>query len=254
MSPRTHRHSLSTPEGVEFAFDLAGPVTRCTAWVMDLFCVMALSWAASMLLGLLFLISPDFAQAILVLIYFAISIGYGIALEWLWRGQTIGKRLLRLRVVDAEGMRLEFSQIVIRNLLRFVDNLPGFYLVGGLAMLFSPRAQRLGDIAASTLVIRLPRLEEPDLAQALGGKFNSFDAHPHLNARLRQRVSPREATIALQALLRRDSLDPDARVDLFRSLADHFRALVAYPPDATEGLSDEQYIRNVVDVIYKTRG
>ena len=78
--------------------------------------------------------------------------------EWRWRGQTIGKRLLRLRVVDAEGMRLQFNQIVTRNLLRFVDSLPAFYFVGGLACWLSPKCQRLGDIAANTIVIRNPRV------------------------------------------------------------------------------------------------
>lgn len=250
---RSHRHVLKTPEGVEFAFDLAGPVTRCSAWILDLICVLILTWAVMMVGGLLAIISPDFAQAVTILSYFVISIGYGIALEWLWRGQTLGKRVLRLRVADAEGLRLQFSQIVIRNLLRFADNLPGFYLLGGAAMLLSPRAQRLGDIAAGTLVVRIPRLEEPDLSLVMGGKFNSFSAFPHLNARLRQRVSPREATVALQAILRRDGLEPAARVDLFRALAEHFRDIAGYPHEATDGLSDEQYVRNVVDVIYKTR-
>jgi len=77
-------------------------------------------------LGFLGLISFDFARAFTVLAYFVIQIGYGIVMEWFWRGQTLGKRLLRLRVIDSQGLRLQFSQIVIRNLLRFVDMLRCF--------------------------------------------------------------------------------------------------------------------------------
>jgi hypothetical protein len=148
-------------------------------------------------------------------------------------------------------MRLQFDQIVTRNLLRAIDMLPVFYFVGGISCWFSPKCQRLGDIAANTIVVRTPRVSEPDLDQLLSGKFNSLRQHPHLAARLRQRVSPGEAATALQALMRRDEFDPSARVALFGQLAQHFQAKVAFPHEAIDGLADEQYIRNVVDVIYR---
>jgi len=134
-----------------------------------------------------------------------------------------------------------------------VDILPGSYLVGGIACCVTARAQRLGDLAANTVVIRVPRLEQPDLTQLLAGRFNSLRAHPHLCARLRQQVSPAEAAAALQALVRRDALEPVARVQLFTELAARFRARVAFPPETVEGLADEQYVRDVVDVLYQTR-
>jgi len=193
------------------------------------------------------------ARAIATVVYFIVSIGYGMAAEWYWRGQTVGKRLLRLRVMDAQGLRLQFSQIVIRNLLRFVDMLPAFYLVGGIACLVSRRAQRLGDLAANTIVVRNPRITKPDLDQLLAGKYNSLRDYPHLEARLRQRISPAEASIAMQALLRRDRLEPQARVELFEGIAAYFRSKVEFPPEATDGITDEQYVRNVLDVLYRTR-
>jgi hypothetical protein len=182
-----------------------------------------------------------------------VSIGYGIFFEWAWRGQTIGKRLFRLRVADVEGMRLQFNQIVVRNLLRFVDALPLFYFVGGLTCWLSSNCQRLGDIAANTIVIHTPKIAEPDLDQLLAGKYNSLRLFPHLAARLRQNVSPVEADTALQALLRREEFDLNARVELFGDLAAHFRAKVEFPAEATDGVADEQYLRNVVDVIYRTQ-
>ena len=84
-------------------------------------------------------------------------------------------------------------------------------------------------------------------------KYNSFHEYPHLEARLRQRTSPAEANVALQALFRRDELDPLARIELFNEVAEYFRSIVKFPQEATEGISDEQYIRNVVDVLWSKR-
>ena len=248
---RTAALEVRTPEGVVFAQLLAGPITRFLAWLLDLACIGAVVTALGFVLMPLQILSPNLATALGTLAYFIISIGYGVACEWAWRGQTIGKRVFRLRVVDAEALRLHFSQIVIRNLLRFVDSLPFFYFVGGLVCWFNSRCQRLGDLAANTIVIRIPRIAEPDLDQLLAGKFNSLRQFPHLAARLRQEVSPAEAALALQALLRRESIQPVARVELFAEVAAHFRTKVDFPPEATDGVTDEQYLRNVVDVLYR---
>jgi len=254
VTARTQTLTVRTPEGVVFTTRLAGPVTRLLAWGMDLLCILLLSNAVTLLGSLLGLISADVAQAVTIVLLFVVSIAYSIVLEWRWRGQTVGKRMLRLRVVDIEGMRLQPSQVVVRNLLRFVDSLPVFYVVGGITCLLSPHAQRLGDLAANTAVIRLPRVETPDVGQLLAGKFNSLRQHPHLEARLRQLTSPAEAELALRAVMRRDDLDPSERLNLFADLAAHFRRRVAFPADAYDGLTDEQYVRNVVDSLFRKRG
>jgi uncharacterized RDD family membrane protein YckC len=249
---RTNTLLIKTPEGVVFSQTLAGPVTRFLAWMFDLLCILGLLLALQILTTFLFVVSPELAMALSILFAFVVNVGYGMTLEWFWRGQTLGKRLLRLRVVDAAGLRLQFSQVAIRNLLRVIDMLPGMYLVGGVAALFSQKAQRLGDLAANTVVIRIPKISEPDLQQLGANKFNSLRAHPHLCARLRQRVTPAEASTALQAIVRRDEFEAAARVTLFGELAEHFKAKVQFPSDAVDGIADEQYIRNVVDVLYRT--
>lgn len=256
MNSKTNLLPIRTPEGIVFSLLLAGPVTRFLASLVDLGCIAALATLVGLVLGILGILSPGLARAAGVLSYFVIYLGYGIFLEWTWRGQTLGKRLLRLRVMDAQGLKLQFSQIVIRNLLRFVDTfplVPPFYAVGGIACLLSRRAQRLGDLAANTIVVRQPKIPEPDLDQLLAGKYNSLREYPHLETRLRQRVSPAEASIALQALLRRDEMAPQARVELFHEVASHFRSLVEFPPAAAEGITDEQYVRNVVDIHFRPR-
>ncbi len=253
MTDRINTLIIKTPEGVEFSLRLAGPVTRFLAWSIDLGTIIAIMSILNVLFTIIGVISRDLAVAANFIGFFVITIGYGIFMEWYWQGQTLGKKLLRLRVMDAQGLRLQFSQVVIRNLLRFVDSLPALYLVGGLVCLFNQRAQRLGDFAANTIVTWNPRISEPDLNQLLEGKYNSFHEYPHLEARLRQHVTPQEAQIAVQSIMRRDTLDPQERIALFRELSDYFKTLITFPQEATDGISDERYVRNVVEAVFRTK-
>jgi uncharacterized RDD family membrane protein YckC len=253
MPGKINHHLIKTPEGIVFSQTVAGPLMRFCAWVIDAAVVGACSTILGYFIIFLQVLNFDIAFAASVLGYFVISVGYGALTEWYWRGQTVGKRVLRLRVVDVQGLRLQFNQIVIRNLLRFVDSLPFLYFVGGVACLLNRKTQRLGDLAANTIVIHSPKIFQPDLDQLLAGKFNSLRQYPHLEARLRQRVSPGEAAILLQAILRRDEFDPAARIELFRDLAAHFRDKAEFPAEATDGIADEQYIRNIADILYRTR-
>jgi len=253
MSERVATLSIRTPEGVLFSQLLAGPVTRFLAWSIDFVVVFSVVYLVQILVTLLTLLSPGVFEALGVLLFFAISIGYAMVLEWYWRGQTLGKRILRLRVVDAEGLHLKPGQIIVRNVLRFVDMLPAFYMVGGLAVFLSRKAQRLGDLAANTVVIRMPKLSEPNLARILSDKYNSLRDYPHLEGRLRQRVNPVEAAVALQALNRRDTLDDEARLELFHDIAEHFKRKVPFPDEVVRDIADEQYVQNVVEIIYRPR-
>src|SRR5438445_437216 len=119
-----------------------------------------------------------------------------------------------LTICTPEG--IVFSQLLAGPVARFIA-----WFIDALCMF-----ALMSDLAANTVVIRHPRVSEPDLEQLLAGKFNSLRQHPHLAARLRQRVSPIEASVAVHALLRREDFDPAARVELFADLATHFRAKV----------------------------
>jgi hypothetical protein len=193
----------------------------------------------------------DVFLAVSTVLTFLLSFAYPIALEWFWQGQTLGKRVLRLQVMDQQALPLRFSQGMMRNLLRCVDVLPVFYLVGGVASLVNRHAQRVGDIAANTIVVKHPRIHEPDLEEIKSGRFNSLSQYPHLAARLRSLVNPREAGIAVQSLVRRKRLDQLARLQLFADIRAHFERKVKFPAEATSGLSDEQYVRNVVEILYR---
>jgi len=240
---------IETPEGVVFSYELATPAIRALAWIVDLAAIGTFAYVIGQITKTFGAISADWATAIATILFFAASVGYGIVLEWRWRGQTIGKRLLGLRVVDAQGLRLQFPQVAIRNLLRLVDMLPLLYLVGGAAGLLTRRCQRLGDLAANTVVARERAPEQPDMEKIAPAKYNSLLAYPHLAARLRSLASPEAVAFAIQAVTGRDSYDAAARVELFEDLADYFRGLVQFPPAALEGLTGEQYIRSVLRVV-----
>lgn len=254
-APRETRHHeivIHTPEGVAFSLPLAGPFSRFLAWLLDIFCIMVAGNILLVFVNMLAAIHQGLSQAVYILLYFVLSIGYAMALEWYWHGQTLGKRVVGLRVMDIRGLRLHPGQIIIRNLLRAVDILPLCYLLGGVICLLTRNGQRLGDLAGNTIVVRASRMTEPRIDRILAKtRYNSLREHPHLVARLRQRIGPGEADLALRALARRDELDPDARVALFKSMSDLFKGKVAFPEEAVANVSDEQYIRNVVDLLFR---
>ncbi len=245
---------IRTPEGVVFSLPLAGPASRGAAVVIDLIAVMMVSWLLSTLSQMVAVVSPALAAALPMLIMFLVQMLYGMVFEGFWRGQTPGKRALGLRVMDDRGLSLRPAQVVVRNILRLVDSLPVFYLLGGISMVLTRHCQRLGDLAAGTVVVRRVKVREPRLDEVLAGEFNSFRQHPMIEARLRQQTSPELAGLALSALLRRDELDPAARLRVYGRLADHFRSLAAFPEETITGLSDEQYLRNVVETVFRKRG
>ncbi len=242
---------IQTPEGVVFHLTIAGLFTRFLAWVVDGSVIIVASTVIGTVTQFLALINPDFSRALYLVCYSVISVGYGIFTEWNWRGQSWGKQLLRLRVMDASGLKLQFSQIVIRNLLRPVDLLPLTYLLGGLVSFLTRRGQRLGDLAANTVVVSIPEAFVLDTQQLQESKYNSFRDYPHLEARLRQRVKPPEVALALDAILRRDEMEPEARVELFRQIAAYFRSLVSFEEKVDEMITDEQFVRNAVASIYR---
>jgi uncharacterized RDD family membrane protein YckC len=248
--------SIETPEGVVFSFELATPVARALAWAVDATAIGCLSYGAGKLAQIAGAVDNDLAVAISFGGFFAISVGYGIVLEWRWRGQTIGKRLLGLRVMDARGLRLHLPQIVLRNLLRLVDALPLLYLVGGISCFFSRNGQRLGDLAANTIVVshqkaaREAGWNAPNLDLVSDAKYNSLQAYPHLAARLRSQASPEAVGLAVRAIAGRERYSPLARVELFRDFARYFQSLVNFPDQVVESLTDEQYVRSVLRVIY----
>lgn len=246
---RTNTLRIATPDGVVFDLPLAGPAARGAAVFVDFLLIAIIMNGIHAALIPIAAFLPDLGYGLAILLFFAIQLLYGMTLEWFWGGRTLGKRLFQLRVIDDRGLRLRPSQVVLRNLMRSIDSMPAFYLVGGICSFFNRRYQRLGDLAAGTVVIRTPAPVHPPDDLLSSTRFNSFRSHPHLEARLRQLTHAQEVALAIDALRRRESIDPTARIDVFSQLADHFRAKLRFPEESTEGLTDEQYLRNVVDTM-----
>jgi uncharacterized RDD family membrane protein YckC len=96
---RTNELVLQTPEGVRFRYRLAGPAARFLAVSIDVATVMLISSSVASLSYIFGVFSSDFVPAAQFIAYFVLTFGYSIFFEWIWRGQTIGKRVLKLRVV-----------------------------------------------------------------------------------------------------------------------------------------------------------
>ena len=160
MTVAAGRLEVETPDHVVLRYDLAGAGNRGFAAVVDFLLASTIAFTANMILSWLgvmnqatfFLFGGITLMVTLVLIW-----AYFILLEWLWNGQTIGKRMYRLRVINEDGSPAQFTAVLIRNLLRLVDFLPALYGLGVLVIVLSPKSQRLGDLAAGTYVVRAPR-------------------------------------------------------------------------------------------------
>lgn len=179
---------IETPERVELEFSLASIGNRFMAVGIDHFIqfvsifVVAwiLGWIASGSSTSLFEDSPKWVTAIMIIAVFVLFSSYFVVFEWLWNGQTPGKRLMKLRVIREDGRPLTLWEAIVRNLLRIADAAPGFvipvYSVGLITIFLNARDQRLGDIFAGTVVIR----ERIDKAPTFADTFTKRIADPAL--------------------------------------------------------------------------
>jgi len=213
------RLTVSTPEGVELELVLAGVASRLIAalidWLLKGAVILALFVAFGSHLG-------GVGIAVVIVIVFLILFAYDVLFEVLASGRTPGKRWTGLRVVRAGGGRIDLLSSAVRNLVRLVDFLPTSYAVGIATILLTRHNQRLGDLAAGTLVVR-ERREAP----------RASPAAPDLAARERlaswdvSAISQEELHAVRHFLARRSSLAAPARADLAAQLADGLRPKVA---------------------------
>jgi len=148
-----------TPEGVELSLSPAGPLVRAAAWVLDL----ALRGVVYTAIGSVSAYLEGVGTSLMLVGLFLLEWGYPVFFE-ATSGATPGKRAFGLAVVHDDGSPLSLGSAVLRNLIRFVDFLPAGYLLGLGSCLVSNRFQRLGDLAAGTLVVHRERTERPPLS------------------------------------------------------------------------------------------
>jgi uncharacterized RDD family membrane protein YckC len=161
--------NIDTPELVDIQMPLAGIGSRFIALLVD-----SLIWFAGLLVLVVLLIlfplniaafsekSAEWAVAIIIFIIFLLNWGYFTLFEAFWNGRTPGKRVARIRVIQRSGRSIGLIESMARNLVRYVDQFPFFYAVGVIAIFCTRQHQRLGDLAAGTLVVR-DRVEDAPL-------------------------------------------------------------------------------------------
>lgn len=168
MEPIGDQLNIDTPELVSIELPLAGIGSRFIAAIVD---ALVLGSALILLIFLAAYIIPalgaigekaaNWGIGILLLIVFLLFWGYFALFEAFGNGRTLGKRVAKIRVIHQSGRGINFVEALARNLVRFIDYLPGFYGVGVVAMFMSKRSQRLGDMVAGTLVVRERDVEAP---------------------------------------------------------------------------------------------
>ena len=229
-------HTVLTPEYVEFRFTLAGLYSRFLALLLDTLVVLTLTRVVLQVVQLMMFVFPGYGSALAIVIYFLVDWGYGIVLETAWSGQTVGKRVMGLRVIQQSGVRIGFYHAALRNLARPVDKLPLLYMVGGVTALLSGSHQRLGDMLAGTIVVRERRLKAPSAIGAAAGE--GLLADPLFVSRVK-RLSAEARELVLSAALRREELRMEARLRLFSALGTKLQELLSMEKPAH--LSDEKW-------------
>ena len=232
------RVRIATPEGVDVELTLAGIGSRFIAAIFDLTLQGSVLLAFAFLLGVTSGDASPLARALFAIIAFLIFFGYDVLFEVRSHGRTLGKRWTGVRVVRTGGQPVTFIPSCVRNVMRLVDILPAFYAIGMLSIFVTARNQRLGDLAAGTLVVR----DRP------GGMRASRTSGELALARARgdgwdvSAVSAQDIGTVRQFLTRRGDLAGGAREELAGELERRLRPLVAGAP---EGLDAEEFLERL---------
>lgn len=176
--PAPEKLTIDTPEQIPLEFTIATLGSRFLALGIDTLLQAGAVLAIFLPIVGLRLVAGGFGTtvgtwilALWLLMAFTIYYGYFVFFEARWGGQTPGKRWVGLRVIHASGRPITTYEAILRNLVRVADQLPGIYAVGILAVFLSERSQRLGDLAADTVVVH----EQPVEALGAGHDHTSSD-------------------------------------------------------------------------------
>lgn len=223
---------IETPERVQLAFSLASIGNRFLAVAID----HSIQYLFTIIVAIVFLASTigftamgeisgfeeisKWTIALLIILLFLIFTGYFVFFEWLWNGQTPGKRLLKLRVLREDGRPITFWEALARNLLRLFDAVPGVllpvYSIGLITIFMNSRDQRIGDIFAGTVVVRERTGEAPTFKETFStsisdAAFRRVQKPVEFEANINQLTS-NEIEVAENFLRRRWDLTEKQRI------------------------------------------
>jgi uncharacterized RDD family membrane protein YckC len=241
-------YSISTPENVDLHLELAGLGNRILAALIDstislitIGLIALVAWGVFTLVSMGPLpsnvkgIAYGFILMIAMFIAFFIQFGYHIFFEGTWQGQTPGKKVAQIRVIEQNGQPVTWPAVIIRNLLRAIDM--GLILIGVLSMMIDKNERRFGDLAAGTVVIRERNSElltssDDDL------KLDSTSAHDSAIVDV-GRISPQEYEILVSFLKRRQRMEKAQRPIVAAKLQEHFKEKLG---DSTTEAAPEAYL------------
>jgi len=230
------RIEISTPEGLNLEMTLAGLGSRSAAAIIDtlIIVVMILAVAIPFRNG-----GGTIIEVFRIVTPFLLFFGYHMFFETTGRRQSPGKRLLSLRVVRADGSPAGGVETLIRNLLRLVDFLPSFYLIGIITVFATSQNQRLGDLAAGVVVVAEPNpagvLPTDDLPP-----FHDLPEGWDVSA-----VTDQDVAVLREFLSRRFDLAPDARRKIALQIASTLDRKVSRP---SAHMSSEQLMEIILDL------
>ncbi len=234
------RLTIATPEGVELSLTLAGVGSRCTAAVIDLAIEIVLILAVTIPAVS---VGNGFGIAAGTIGAFLIVMTYDVLFEVLNGGQTPGKRANGLRVVRSQGQPIEFVASTIRNVMRLIDFLPTLYMIGIASILSTHKNQRLGDLAADSIVVRE---RKASLSQPAWKPPAQLPTAPTLAVGTLDvsHVTAEEVAAVRHYLERRPQLEAHIRRRIAQTMAERLRPKVGGAPDDLRG---EPFLIAVVD-------
>lgn len=245
---------IETPENVELQRRLAGIGSRFIAGLMDTLLI-TLMYIVLLLLFLILGINiisyvgisdvlGMWVLAIMIFVAFLIYWGYFVLFEMLTNGQSPGKKYMKIRVVMVEGGGISLSSIAIRNLLRVVDGI-GMYAVAGFVMFVTHKVQRLGDLAAGTVVISE---EIPDYSARYDKKKRVLDDKTITPAVLEATgLKPEEYRLLHNYWLRREELTIEARSKILPQLLQPILVRMGQPMTDKSLAFLEGYVEKLMD-------
>jgi uncharacterized RDD family membrane protein YckC len=253
MDLNSDQLNIDTPELVAIEMPLAGIGSRFIALLID-----TLIWAAGLIvLGLVLWafkpalqafsnLSYQWTVAVFTITIFLLNWGYFTLFEAFWHGRTPGKRVARIRVIQQSGRAIGIFESMARNFIRYVDQIPFFYAVGVIAVFATRQHQRLGDLAAGTLVVRDREQETPLWGDTGTRTFTApafpqptAIAEPHASVALSSsgiaRLSASDLEVLEGFFARRLDLPLPTRQHLAQRIAEAIRAKsgLKMPPDVS---------------------
>jgi uncharacterized RDD family membrane protein YckC len=232
-------HEVITTERVPFTYRVAGLGSRFLAWLVDLGLIVLLGCMGLWIGVVLEVGRAGIGAATVTLWLFILEWGYFLAFEWLWLGQTPGKRVVGLRVIQSQGTSVTGFQAAVRNIVRAVDVLPFFYGVGFVVAACNREQRRLGDFAADTLVVHVDRKAKPIRALQERRTGAGRLSESLLRQRLGQ-LDRQQKQLLLDLCLRREQLRISDRARLFQLAADYLHARLDLAAD--EHQSAEKFV------------